>query len=234
MLYAILRHGYFNSRNSRCSSQDSIEFPVSHVWRIKSWWKTQNKWISQVFCRWQDLNPPHYFKFWLLLRHLCFWWWQTRFLTVSLNLDNGARPTLSTKTLFPETAHFCCTNVKISKQQEHTYKEDKVFQFYWAIVLLSFVYAFDSRYSDIICIICLYLVKKKGDCIGDKEAEWHKDLETLCQQNINSVSFYCFREEKPTAIPGGMSLTVCMTNSVADETEKWICISHRLGKSPVC
>lgn len=31
-----------------------------------------------------------------------------------------------------------------------------------------------------------------------------------------------------------MSLAVCMTNSVADETEKWICISHRLGKSPAC
>lgn len=61
--------------------------------------------ISQVFCKWQDLNPPHCFKFWLLLRHLCFWWWQTRFLTVSSNLDNGARPTFSTKTLFALKLH---------------------------------------------------------------------------------------------------------------------------------
>lgn len=50
-----------------------------------------------------------------------------------------------------------------NKQQEHTYKEDKVFQFYCAVVLLSLVYAFASGYSDKILIIWFHLVKKKGD-----------------------------------------------------------------------
>lgn len=57
------------------------------------------------------------------------------------------------------------------------YKEGKVFQFYCAVALLSLVYAFALGYSDKILIIWLHLVKKKGDCMGEKGTEGHKGSE---------------------------------------------------------
>lgn len=58
-------------------------------------------------------------------------------------MGNGVRPTLSTEKLFcPETIYIWCLNIKAIKQKATTlYKEDRVCHFYYAVVLLSLIYA---------------------------------------------------------------------------------------------
>lgn len=81
---------------------------------------------------------------------------------------------------------------------------------------------------DKILIIWLHLMKKKGDCKGEKGAKGHKDSEILFQQNLKSVWFHCFCEEKPTAVSGRMSYAACITKQMREKNESvflagWAC-----------